>query len=105
MSCSAAYGEGEGGGKRVPATRGCCGGGCTCLRCPALTALLSWCSLAGEEREQDAPCRLCFKHYGFLDTDNVPRDSLEFALLFEQVRAVPWCRGWPCRAVSRVAVP
>ncbi|XP_075299838.1 pleckstrin homology domain-containing family H member 3 isoform X3 [Opisthocomus hoazin] len=41
-------------------------------------------SLAGEEREQDAPCRLCFKHYGFLDTDNVPRDSLEFALLFEQ---------------------
>ncbi|XP_064380873.1 pleckstrin homology domain-containing family H member 3 isoform X2 [Dromaius novaehollandiae] len=41
-------------------------------------------SLAGEEREQDAPCRLCFKHYGFLDTENVPRDSLEFALLFEQ---------------------
>lgn len=42
------------------------------------------CSLAGEDREQDPPCRLCFKHYGFLDTDNVPRDSLEFALLFEQ---------------------
>uniref|UniRef100_A0A8C6IS93 Uncharacterized protein n=1 Tax=Melopsittacus undulatus TaxID=13146 RepID=A0A8C6IS93_MELUD len=41
-------------------------------------------SLAGEQREQDPPCRLCFKHYGFLDTDNVPRDSLEFALLFEQ---------------------
>uniref|UniRef100_A0A8C5TMR0 Pleckstrin homology, MyTH4 and FERM domain containing H3 n=1 Tax=Malurus cyaneus samueli TaxID=2593467 RepID=A0A8C5TMR0_9PASS len=41
-------------------------------------------SLAGEDREQDPPCRLCFKHYGFLDTDNVPRDSLEFALLFEQ---------------------
>ncbi|XP_075631241.1 pleckstrin homology domain-containing family H member 3 isoform X2 [Balearica regulorum gibbericeps] len=41
-------------------------------------------NLAGEEREQDPPCRLCFKHYGFLDTDNVPRDSLEFALLFEQ---------------------
>ncbi|XP_051496100.1 pleckstrin homology domain-containing family H member 3 isoform X3 [Apus apus] len=39
-------------------------------------------SLAGEE--QDPPCRLCFKHYGFLDMDNVPRDSLEFALLFEQ---------------------
>ncbi|KAM6107990.1 LOW QUALITY PROTEIN: pleckstrin homology domain-containing family H member 3 [Pterocles gutturalis] len=39
-------------------------------------------NLAGEE--QDPPCRLCFKHYGFLDTDNVPRDSLEFALLFEQ---------------------
>ncbi|KAJ7417334.1 pleckstrin like proteiny, MyTH4 and FERM domain containing H3 [Pitangus sulphuratus] len=43
-------------------------------------------SLAGEQREQDPPCRLCFKHYGFLDTDNVPRDSLEFALLFEQCR-------------------
>ncbi|XP_054032926.1 pleckstrin homology domain-containing family H member 3 isoform X3 [Dryobates pubescens] len=41
-------------------------------------------NLAGEQREQDPPCRLCFKHYGFLDTDNVPRDSLEFALLFEQ---------------------
>lgn len=41
-------------------------------------------NLAGEDREQDPPCRLCFKHYGFLDTDNVPRDSLEFALLFEQ---------------------
>ncbi|XP_030321901.1 pleckstrin homology domain-containing family H member 3 isoform X3 [Calypte anna] len=39
-------------------------------------------SLAGEE--QDPPCRLCFKHYGFLDTENVPRDSLEFSLLFEQ---------------------
>ncbi|XP_009460247.1 PREDICTED: pleckstrin homology domain-containing family H member 3 [Nipponia nippon] len=44
-------------------------------------------NLAGEEREQDPPCRLCFKHYGLLDTDNVPRDSLEFALLFEQQRA------------------
>ncbi|XP_062451813.1 pleckstrin homology domain-containing family H member 3 [Rhea pennata] len=41
-------------------------------------------NLAGQEREQDPPCRLCFKHYGFLDTENVPRDSLEFALLFEQ---------------------
>ncbi|XP_062364172.1 pleckstrin homology domain-containing family H member 3 isoform X8 [Cinclus cinclus] len=41
-------------------------------------------NLAGDDREQDPPCRLCFKHYGFLDTDNVPRDSLEFALLFEQ---------------------
>ncbi|XP_021233355.1 pleckstrin homology domain-containing family H member 3 isoform X3 [Numida meleagris] len=41
-------------------------------------------NLAGDEQGQDVPCRLCFKHYGFLDTDNVPRDSLEFALLFEQ---------------------
>ncbi|XP_015741516.1 pleckstrin homology domain-containing family H member 3 isoform X1 [Coturnix japonica] len=41
-------------------------------------------NLAGEEREHDVPRRLCFKHYGFLDTDSVPRDSLEFALLFEQ---------------------
>ncbi|OXB71277.1 UNVERIFIED_CONTAM: hypothetical protein H355_005748 [Colinus virginianus] len=39
---------------------------------------------AGDEREHDVPCRLRFKHYGFLDTDSVPRDSLEFALLFEQ---------------------
>ncbi|XP_052555961.1 pleckstrin homology domain-containing family H member 3 isoform X2 [Tympanuchus pallidicinctus] len=41
-------------------------------------------SLAGEQRGQDVPRRLRFKHYGFLDTENVPRDSLEFALLFEQ---------------------
>lgn len=61
------------------------------------------CSLAGEDREQDPPCRLCFKHYGFLDTDNVPRDSLEFALLFEQVSGTP---GWPCHGGhAMVAVP
>ncbi|KFW81022.1 Unconventional myosin-X, partial [Manacus vitellinus] len=59
-------------------------------------------SLAGEQREQDPPCRLCFKHYGFLDTDNVPRDSLEFALLFEQVSATLEWGGYaavavPCR--------
>lgn len=41
-------------------------------------------NLAGEERTQDSTWRLCFKHYGFLDTENVPRDSVEFALLFEQ---------------------
>lgn len=41
-------------------------------------------SLAGKETTQDSSWRLCFKHYGFLDTDNVPRDSVEFALLFEQ---------------------
>uniref|UniRef100_A0A8C3HU41 Pleckstrin homology, MyTH4 and FERM domain containing H3 n=1 Tax=Chrysemys picta bellii TaxID=8478 RepID=A0A8C3HU41_CHRPI len=41
-------------------------------------------SLAGEETTQDSTWRLCFKHYGFLDTENVPRDSVEFALLFEQ---------------------
>uniref|UniRef100_A0A8C0FXE3 Pleckstrin homology, MyTH4 and FERM domain containing H3 n=1 Tax=Chelonoidis abingdonii TaxID=106734 RepID=A0A8C0FXE3_CHEAB len=41
-------------------------------------------NLAGEERTQDSTWRLCFKHYGFLDTENVPWDSMEFALLFEQ---------------------
>uniref|UniRef100_A0A8C3SMD4 Pleckstrin homology, MyTH4 and FERM domain containing H3 n=1 Tax=Chelydra serpentina TaxID=8475 RepID=A0A8C3SMD4_CHESE len=41
-------------------------------------------NLAGEETTQDSTWRLCFKHYGFLDTENVPRDSVEFALLFEQ---------------------
>ncbi|XP_074835289.1 pleckstrin homology domain-containing family H member 3 isoform X2 [Carettochelys insculpta] len=41
-------------------------------------------SLAGEGATQDSVWRLCFKHYGFLDTENVPRDSLEFALLFER---------------------
>ncbi|XP_067397476.1 pleckstrin homology domain-containing family H member 3 isoform X2 [Emydura macquarii macquarii] len=41
-------------------------------------------SLAGEETARDSTRRLCFKHYGFVDTENVPRDSVEFALLFEQ---------------------
>nr|XP_048685907.1 pleckstrin homology domain-containing family H member 3 isoform X1 [Caretta caretta] len=41
-------------------------------------------NLAGEETTQDSTWRLCFKHYGFLDTENVPRDSVEFTLLFEQ---------------------
>uniref|UniRef100_A0A8C8R555 Pleckstrin homology, MyTH4 and FERM domain containing H3 n=1 Tax=Pelusios castaneus TaxID=367368 RepID=A0A8C8R555_9SAUR len=41
-------------------------------------------NLAGKEAEPDSTWRLCFKHYGFVDTENVPRDSVEFALLFEQ---------------------
>ncbi|KYO46443.1 hypothetical protein Y1Q_0018259 [Alligator mississippiensis] len=41
-------------------------------------------NLAVEETMRDSSWRLCFKHYGFLDTENVPRDSVEFTLLFEQ---------------------
>lgn len=90
MSRSASYGVWGG-----PQT-GWDGVGASPSTCPHADGAGPFCrSLAGEEREQDPPCRLCFKHYGFLDTDNVPRDSLEFALLFEQVRPVP---GWPCRA-------
>ncbi|KAJ6660564.1 hypothetical protein lerEdw1_017561 [Lerista edwardsae] len=41
-------------------------------------------SLAGEEPHRKPPGRLWFRHYGCLDTDSVPCNSQEFALLFEQ---------------------
>ncbi|XP_039599216.1 unconventional myosin-X-like, partial [Polypterus senegalus] len=36
-------------------------------------------------KDPDSQWRLCFKVYCFLDTDNIPIDSVEFLLLFEQV--------------------
>lgn len=68
--------------------------------CPCVLALMGTVcpfalpSLAVEETMRDSSWRLCFKHYGFLDTENVPRDSVEFTLLFEQVRAWIWAM-WP----------
>lgn len=36
----------------------------------------------------DLPWKFYFKLYCFLDTDNVPKDSVEFAFMFEQVQGM-----------------
>nr|XP_033774102.1 pleckstrin homology domain-containing family H member 3 isoform X2 [Geotrypetes seraphini] len=41
-------------------------------------------SLSGAGRGCDSPWRLCFKLYCFLDTEEVPKDSIEFTFLYEQ---------------------
>uniref|UniRef100_A0A8C3P901 Myosin X n=1 Tax=Chrysemys picta bellii TaxID=8478 RepID=A0A8C3P901_CHRPI len=45
--------------------------------------------LAGsEEEEEEGQWQLYFKLYCFLDIENVPREGVEFAFMFEQVRCV-----------------
>ncbi|XP_075436302.1 pleckstrin homology domain-containing family H member 3 isoform X1 [Ascaphus truei] len=41
-------------------------------------------NLSCKEKGFESRWRLCFKVYCFLDTEDVPKDSLEFSLLFEQ---------------------
>lgn len=42
--------------------------------------------LAGsEEEEEEGQWQLYFKLYCFLDIENVPKDGVEFAFMFEQV--------------------
>ncbi|EMP40517.1 Pleckstrin like proteiny domain-containing family H member 3 [Chelonia mydas] len=41
-------------------------------------------ALYEQNRHHERPVGRATLHYGFLDTENVPRDSVEFALLFEQ---------------------
>ncbi|XP_058862535.1 pleckstrin homology domain-containing family H member 3 isoform X2 [Acipenser ruthenus] len=45
-------------------------------------------SLAAKEPESEHQWKLCFKLYCFLDTDSVPKDSIEFTFLFEQSHAM-----------------
>ncbi|XP_023661619.2 unconventional myosin-X [Paramormyrops kingsleyae] len=40
--------------------------------------------LSGSEEEEDGKWRLYFKLYCFLDVENVPREGVEFAFMFEQ---------------------
>ncbi|XP_041029247.1 pleckstrin homology domain-containing family H member 3 isoform X3 [Carcharodon carcharias] len=42
-------------------------------------------NLAASMDEPESQWKLCFKLYCFLDSDNVPKNNLEFTLLFEQV--------------------
>ncbi|XP_030076351.1 pleckstrin homology domain-containing family H member 3 [Microcaecilia unicolor] len=41
-------------------------------------------NLSGAGKGCDSPWRLCFKLYCFLDTEEVPKDSVEFTFLYEQ---------------------
>lgn len=66
-------------------------------------ALLSFCfqyyRLAGsEEEEEEGQWQLYFKLYCFLDIENVPKDGVEFAFMFEQVSLL-----WKDDLISRVA--
>lgn len=45
----------------------------------------SICRLAATSEAGEQPWKFYFKLYCFLDTDNVPKDSVEFAFMFEQV--------------------
>lgn len=42
--------------------------------------------LSASPDEHNTGWKFYFKLYCFLDTDNVPKDSVEFAFMFEQVR-------------------
>lgn len=55
--------------------------------------------LAGsEEEEEEGQWQLYFKLYCFLDIENVPKDGVEFAFMFEQVSKL-----WENDLVSRMA--
>ncbi|XP_041121432.1 unconventional myosin-X-like isoform X2 [Polyodon spathula] len=41
------------------------------------------------EPESEHQWKLCFKLYCFLDTDSIPKDSIEFMFLFEQSKSLP----------------
>ncbi|XP_033913785.1 unconventional myosin-X-like isoform X3 [Acipenser ruthenus] len=45
-------------------------------------------NLAAREPESEHQWKLCFKLYCFLDTDSVPKDSIEVTFLFEQSHAM-----------------
>lgn len=51
------------------------------------------CRLSASPDEGSTGWKFYFKLYCFLDTDNVPKDSVEFAFMFEQVRLVAHCLG------------
>lgn len=46
--------------------------------------------LAGsEEEEEEGEWKLYFKLYCFLDVESMPKEGVEFAFMFEQVRFTP----------------
>lgn len=51
--------------------------------------MASACRLAATSEAGDAPWKFYFKLYCFLDTDSMPKDSVEFAFMFEQVKGTP----------------
>jgi len=65
---------------------------------PLSFSFLSYRLAGSEEEEEEGQWQLYFKLYCFLDIENVPKDGVEFAFMFEQVRSL-WGNG----LVSRVA--
>lgn len=57
---------------------------CLLTSCPSLTERFLSRLSAGQD-QNNTGWKFYFKLYCFLDTDNVPRDSVEFAFMFEQV--------------------
>lgn len=50
---------------------------------------LLFCRLAGsEEEEEEGEWKLYFKLYCFLDVESMPKEGVEFAFMFEQVRFI-----------------
>lgn len=65
---------------------------------PLSFSFLSYRLAGSEEEEEEGQWQLYFKLYCFLDIENVPKDGVEFAFMFEQVS---W--QWENDLVSRVA--
>lgn len=58
-----------------------------------LTCFFCVSRLAGsEEEEEEGEWKLYFKLYCFLDVESVPKEGVEFAFMFEQVRFMLPCR-------------
>lgn len=60
------------------------------LFCFVLFSFLSYRLAGSEEEEEEGQWQLYFKLYCFLDIENVPKDGVEFAFMFEQVSKQPW---------------
>lgn len=56
------------------------------LFCAPVNVLNRCCRLSASAEESNTGWKLYFKLYCFLDTDGVPKDSVEFAFMFEQVK-------------------
>ena len=62
----------------------------SCARGFDLTPLYMFSRLAGsEEEEEEGEWKLYFKLYCFLDVESMPKEGVEFAFMFEQVRLIP----------------
>lgn len=65
---------------------------------PLSFSFLSYRLAGSEEEEEEGQWQLYFKLYCFLDIENVPKDGVEFAFMFEQVSSL-----WGNDLVFRVA--
>lgn len=64
---------------------------------PVSFSFISYRLAGSEEEEEEGQWQLYFKLYCFLDIENVPKDGVEFAFMFEQVSQL-----WENDFVSKV---